>query len=177
MHNRSPNSRAEELPCNPAFAKLIARDLLTQLRARYRIASGSRDIALLGSSFGGLASSYIALEYPNTFGKVLSQSGSYWWNFERGQPAFDGDPRPGWLGRRFRARPHVNSEFYLSAGSFEVDPSGSGVLESTRAQRDVLRELGYSVAYQEFVGGHDVFAWRATLPDALRALFRPIARE
>jgi enterochelin esterase-like enzyme len=36
-----------------------------------------------------------------------------------------------------------------------------------------LRDLGYSVAYQEFAGGHDFSAWRATLPDALRALFAP----
>jgi enterochelin esterase family protein len=48
-----------------------------------------------------------------------------------------------------------------------------GVLEQNHQQRDALRALGYSVAYQEFVGGHDHLAWRATLPDALIALYAP----
>jgi enterochelin esterase family protein len=64
-------------------------------------------------------------------------------------------------------------QFYLSAGVFETDPSGAGVLEQNRAFRELLRRRGYSVAYQEFVGGHDPLQWRATLPDGLRALFAP----
>ena len=61
----------------------------------------------------------------------------------------------------------------MSAGAFEGDPAGDGVLDQTRLEVSALRDLGYSVAYQEFAGGHDFSAWRATLPDALRALFAP----
>ena len=44
-------------------------------------------------------------------------------------------------------------------------------LETTRALRDVLLAKGNRVDYAEFSGGHDHLAWRATLPDALIALF------
>jgi enterochelin esterase family protein len=32
-----------------------------------------------GQSFGGLAAMFAALNWPQRFGCVLSQSGSYWW--------------------------------------------------------------------------------------------------
>jgi enterochelin esterase family protein len=102
---------------------------------------------------------------------VLSQSGSYWWTFEPGAPQYDGVDRAAWLRRRYNERPVGTTQFYLSAGLFEGSPEGSGVLEENRAMRDALRALGYSVAYQEFSGGHDHLAWRATLPDALIALY------
>jgi len=173
VHNYSPNSRDRELPCNADFAAFVAHELLPHVQERYPIAREAKRTGLLGSSFGALASSYIALSYPEQFGKVLSQSGSYWWSFPRGHAAFDGDDQPGWLRRRVQNTPRVPVEFYLSAGRFETDAPGGGVLGQTRLQRDALRAQGYTVSYQEFVGGHDVLAWRATLADALRAMFPP----
>jgi enterochelin esterase family protein len=173
VRNVTPESRNDELPCNPRFADFIARDLMPLLRAHYGISDDPARIGLAGSSFGGLASSYIALMHPELFGKVLSQSGAYWWSFPASSKAYDGSTKPGWLQRRFAERQPVPVQFYLSAGVFETDPSGAGVLEQNRAFRELLRRRGYSVAYQEFVGGHDPLQWRATLPDGLRALFAP----
>lgn len=172
VHNRTPESRNEDLPCNARFADFVAHELLPFIQHHYKVTAAPERVGLLGASFGGLASSYIALSYPQLFGKVLSQSGSYWWSFTRADAAYDGSEEPGWLRRRFQAHARVPITFYLSAGAFEAD-AGHGVLEQTRLQRDALRDLGYSVAYQEFVGGHDELAWRATLPDALMALFPP----
>lgn len=173
VHNASPDARAEELPCNPRFAQFVATELLPQLQARYALSRDPHQVALAGSSFGGLAASYIALEHPELFGKVLSQSGSYWWSFPRGAPSFDGKAEPGWLRRRYQQQPRAAIELYLSAGTFETDAAGGGVLEHNRLQRDALRALGYTVAYQELVAGHDPLSWRASLPDALIALFAP----
>jgi enterochelin esterase family protein len=171
VYNAGPDSRAEELPCNPRFAQFVATELLPWLRARYAPQSEPRDICLAGSSFGGLAASYIALEYPGLFGKVLSQSGSYWWSFPRGHASFDGSAEPGWLRRRYEKKARAPLELYLSAGTFETAAAPGGVLEHNRLQRDALRELGYTVAYQELVAGHDPLSWRASIPDALIALF------
>lgn len=170
VHNDDPSERAYELPCNPLFAAFVADELVPFARTHYSLSS---DIGLAGSSFGGLASSYIALTYPERFGKVLSQSGSYWWSFPADHALFDGSDKPGWLRRRYAERPVANTLFYLGAGTFEGSPEGDGVLEQNRLQRDALRALGYSVAYQEFIGAHDHLAWRATLPDALIALYAP----
>jgi enterochelin esterase family protein len=38
-----------------------------------------------GQSFGGLSSLYAGLNWPQRFGCVLSQSGSYWWPHRGGQ--------------------------------------------------------------------------------------------
>ena len=77
------------------------------------------------------------------------------------------------VGGNGQVRSLRGTQFYLGAGAFEGSLAGDGVLEQNRLQRDVLRGLGYSVAYQEFVGGHDHLAWRATLPDGLIALYAP----
>jgi len=166
-----PSQRSSELPCNPSFAAFVADELLPFARAHYRVSQDASQIGLAGMSLGGLASSFIALEYPQRFGKVLSQSGSFWWTFEPDSPQYDGTERAGWLRRRFAERPTAKTQLYLSAGLFEGSREGSGVLEENRALRDALRRQGYSIAYQEFAGGHDHLAWRATLPDALIALY------
>jgi enterochelin esterase family protein len=173
VYNAGPDSRDQELPCNPRFAEFVATELLPWLRARYAARSEPRSVCLAGSSFGGLAASYIALEYPGLFGKVLSQSGSYWWSFARGHASYDGSAEPGWLRRRYQMKPRASIELYLSAGTFETAAAPGGVLEHNRLQRDALRALGYTVAYQELVAGHDLLSWRASLPDALIALFPP----
>jgi enterochelin esterase family protein len=169
--NDEPSQRATELPCNATFAAFVADELLPFARAHYRVSQDAEQIGLAGLSFGGLASSFIALHYPDRFGKVLSQSGSYWWTFEQGSPQYDGVDSAAWLRRRYSERPVGKTQFYMSAGLFEGSPDGSGVLEENRAMRDALRALGYSVAYQEFAGGHDHLAWRASLPDGLIALY------
>lgn len=173
VHDDEPSQRASELPCNPSFAAFVAEELLPFARSSLRISADATQIGLAGSSFGGLASGFIALQYPDRFGKVLSQSGSYWWSFPAKHPQFDGSDKPGWLRRRYAQQPRAAIQLYLSAGTFEGAPDAWGVLDQNRLLRDTLRAQGYSVAYQEFTGGHDHLAWRATLPDGLIALFAP----
>jgi enterochelin esterase family protein len=64
------------------------------------------------------------------------------------------------------------ADFYLVAGTFEIDRDGGGggILESTRHLRDVLLAKGYVVQYEEFVGGHDGLSWRGMLANSLIAL-------
>jgi enterochelin esterase-like enzyme len=171
VKNATSHSRSHELPCNARFVEFLASELLPFVREHYAVTRDPSQVALGGSSFGGLAASFGAYRHPELFGLVLSQSGSYWWTFPRGHADFDGSTKAGWLARRMREHPLLAIRYYLSAGSFERAASGNGVLENNRSFRDVLRKLGYAVIYQEFVGGHDHLAWRATLPDALRALF------
>ncbi len=39
--------------------------------------------------------------------------------------------------------------------------------------RDVLLARGYSVRYQENIGGHDYLSWRGSFADGLIALMAP----
>jgi enterochelin esterase-like enzyme len=173
VSNATPRARSRELPCNAAFADALANELVPWLRARFQISAEASRVAVAGASFGGLAAAYVAYRHPETFGLALSQSGSFWWNFRRGSPHSDGSDAPGWLTRRFSEHAKLPVHFYLTAGALER-ASGNGNLETTRALRDALLEKGNRVDYAEFSGGHDQFAWRATLPDGLIALFGPL---
>ena len=64
-----------------------------------------------GASLGGLASTFTAINHPKVFGKVLSQSGSYWW------PDIDKDGE--WLTRKVAELPRQPIEFFLEVGRME----------------------------------------------------------
>ncbi|MDF5981809.1 alpha/beta hydrolase-fold protein [Pseudomonas aeruginosa] len=84
--NVDASSRGRELPCNEAFADMLAHELLPWLQQRYALSEEPADRVLSGSSYGGLASGCIAYRYPERFGKVLSLSGSFWWGPDEQQP-------------------------------------------------------------------------------------------
>jgi enterochelin esterase-like enzyme len=171
IDNGPGNARSRELPCNPAFADFLNFELVPWARRLYNVTLDPRQVVVGGSSYGGLAATYAGLRHPETFGNVLSQSGSYWWTPPKsGNPSdFDPDAEPNWVAKQFIASPKLPLKFYLDAGSDEIDMSGQGksILLPNRHLRDVLLAKGYEVHYQEFVGGHDYLSWRGTLADGL----------
>ena len=170
--NPDAGSRARELPCNPAFGDFLANELLPFVETKTgTLPPGTRTV-LAGASYGGLASTCVALQYPQRFGNVLSQSGSFWWAPEAaaGQP----QQEPEWLTRRYADAPRQPIRFWLEAGRFETGHGQSSILETNRHLRDVLRAKGYAVEHREFSGGHDWYHWRGSLADGLAALLSPI---
>jgi enterochelin esterase-like enzyme len=165
-------ARATELPCNPTFADFLATELVPWLRRNYNVSTDPRSVTIGGSSYGGLAATYAAYRHPETFGNVLSQSGSYWWTppTDSMKPgSFDRDRDPSYVANLFVESPKLPVRFYLDAGSMELDLSGRGgsILVPNRHLRDVLRAKGYEVFFREFIGGHDYVSWRETLADGL----------
>ena len=126
-----------------------------------------RHVTIGGCSLGGLTATCAAYRHPETFGNVLSQSGSYWW-IPPPDPAKP-DTDPSYVSRLFINSPKLPLRFYLDAGSLETDRDGDGssILVTNRHLRDVLRAKGYQVFYQEFQGGHDYVSWRGTIADGL----------
>jgi enterochelin esterase-like enzyme len=170
VDNGPGDARSRELPCNPTFANFLNFELVPWARRSYNVTLDPRQVVVAGSSYGGLAATFVALRHPETFGNVLSQSGSYWWTPPKNNPSdFDPDAEPNWVAKQFIAAPLLPLRFYLDAGSDEIDLSGQGraILVPTRHLRDVLLAKGYEVHYQEFVGGHDYLSWRGTLADGL----------
>lgn len=159
--------RDVELPANPRFARYIAEELVPSLRKNYGLTRDPRQAVIAGASYGGLASAFIARAYPNVFGNVLSQSGSYWW-----YPGVDLAPLQdsrasfGWLSHQYSTEAKLPLRFYLDVGIWE----GADMVAPNRQFRDVLRARGYEVSYREFVGPHTYLNWRATFPEALMAL-------
>jgi enterochelin esterase family protein len=165
-------ARSTELPCNPVFADFLSSELVPWLRRNYNVTSDPRWVTIGGSSYGGLAATYAGLRHPETFGNILSQSGSYWWTppTDPEKPgSFAPDADPSYVAQLFVASTKLPLRFYLDAGSMELYRIGNGgsLLGSSRHFRDVLRAKGYEVFYQEFIGGHDYVSWRETLADGL----------
>lgn len=159
--NVDASSRGRELPCNEAFADMLAHELLPWLQQRYALSEEPADRVLSGSSYGGLASGCIAYRYPERFGKVLSLSGSFWWGPDEQQPQ--------WLVWQFAAGERLPLVFFLSSGLLE-EPEADGILGSNRSLRAALQGKGYPLHYREFPGGHDYAAWSLELAEGLQAL-------
>ncbi|MNP48677.1 Enterochelin esterase [compost metagenome] len=135
----------------------MAEELMPWAR-RQGLSASAASTVIAGSSYGGLAASYLGLMHPELFGNVLSLSGSYWW-------AKDGE-EPGWLTREYVKAPPRPLRFYLQAGLFE----GPTILDTHRHLRDVLRAKGYAVEAVEYPAGHDYLQWRGSLPCGLISL-------
>jgi enterochelin esterase-like enzyme len=163
--NPSPAARGLEMTCHPPFAEFLARELVPWVRRSYRVTADPQRTVLAGSSLGGLAAVYSALRFPDTFGNVLSLSGSFSW-----KPA--GESEPEWLARQVATGPKLPLRFYLEAGLMEDQPrEGASLLSSNRHLRTALQAKGCAVEYREFNGGHSFLNWRGSLADGLLALF------
>ena len=121
-------------------------------------------------SAGALTAAFAGLQHPEIFGKVLSQSGTFWWR-AKGAHANDSSAEFKWLTYQFAVSEKQPLSFYLDAGPlkdwFERPPS---ILLTNRHMRDVLVAKGYPVHYAEFNGGHEFLCWQGTLADGLLAL-------
>ncbi len=160
----SPDRREEEFFGNLAYASYVADELMPWAAREYRVAAASQRNIVGGLSAGGFAAAFIALHHPEAFGKVLSQSGAFWWS-----PGVDQGEERGALTREYANASRHTVKFFLEAGLFENDVVGVGgqILEHNRHLRDVLTAKGYEMHYQEFPGGHDRMNWRASFPGAL----------
>jgi len=77
--------RTQELPCNADFWLAVQEELLPQVQAIAPFSDRADRTVVAGQSFGGLSSLYAALHWPQRFGCVLSQSGSFWWPHRGGE--------------------------------------------------------------------------------------------
>lgn len=152
--------RSRELPCNAQFWQAIQQELLPQIAQStpYRQQADSTIVA--GQSFGGLASVFAALHWPETFGNALSLSGSFWWP-ERGNPH-------GWLLQALDSglAPRQPLRFWLEAGKRE-----GLILQANQQLQQQLSAAGYQVNYLPVEGGHDALCWRGGLLNGLKVLW------
>ncbi len=155
--------RSVELPCNADFWLAVQEELLPQVYARAPFTDNPAATLVAGQSFGGLSALYAALHWPQRFGCVLSQSGSYWWPHRGGQQQGEliaqlarGDVRPQGL------------RIVLEAG--EREPI---ILRAGQAMREQLRKSGQTVEWRQVTGGHDALCWRGGLTAGLIHLWQP----
>ncbi|WP_291573257.1 alpha/beta hydrolase-fold protein [Clostridium sp. UBA4548] len=155
----STKNRYEELTCNESFMKFITEEVMPWSYGNYNITKEPERTIIGGLSLGGLTASFIALKRWDIFGKVLSQSGSYWYESQ-------------WLTKEFEKEQKLPIRFYLNAGLLEDAPYDDEpvMMEVINNMRDVLLSKGYDVKYENFQSGHDYLCWGETLATGLISL-------
>ena len=164
--------RLGDLANQPRFVTFLSDELLPWIHQRWRVTRHPRHSYLAGSSAGGLAAAYVALERPGLFGNVLSQSGAFW----RGSAGSNEAPFE-WLTEQYAKSAKMDIHFVLDVGAMETRGALSGtapsILEATRNLQKTLVSKGYAVHYTEVPNGqHNPADWRRRLPDCLVAITR-----
>jgi enterochelin esterase-like enzyme len=139
--------------------RMVVEELLPFLHGRYRLLPHARHTGLGGSSLGGLATLYLACEYPDVFGKLAIMSPSVWWNHRAVLRRLQQVSTP--------RRPRI----WLDIGSEE-----GGALRDARLLKATLVSKGWregrSLHYEESDGaGHCEAAWASRVPSMLRFLY------
>ncbi|MEW9295477.1 enterochelin esterase [Enterobacter cloacae] len=155
--------RNNELPCNPDFWLAVQEELLPLVKHRTAFSDRADRTVVAGQSFGGLSSLYAALNWPQRFGCVLSQSGSYWWPHRGGQ-------QEGLLIAQLKAGEKTarGLRIVLEAGCNEplIYRANQAIYDELHTQQQVY--------WRQVDGGHDALCWRGGLTQGLMTLWQPL---
>lgn len=163
----NPGDRMLEYPDHAAHARHVVAELLPAVAERYPVLDLAEGRALVGASFGAVASLATAYRHPGVFGSLLLQSGSFVFTDigtdHGGGPAFD--PVVTFM-NRYRARPRrVADRMFVSCGVYEP------LIVPNRSMVPVFEGTGATVRYVEARDGHSWENWRDRLRDGLSWLF------
>ncbi|MGP3593864.1 enterochelin esterase [Vagococcus sp. WN89Y] len=158
--------RSQELPCNEAFWLAVQEELLEQVRAIAPFSDSGENTVVAGQSFGGLSALYAGLHWPQRFGCVLSQSGSYWWPHR-------GEGQDGFLIEQLKKgalQPH-GLRIVLEAGVREPL-----IYRTNQALLALLEHKPVTIEWRPVDGGHDALCWRGGLTAGLITLWHSLSR-
>ena len=154
--------RSRELPCNPDFWLAVQEELLPHIQCIAPFSDRADRTVAAGQSFGGLSSLYAGLNWPQRFGCVLSQSGSYWWPHRGAQ-------QEGLLIGQLKAGEKT------ARGLRIVLEAGRNEPLIFRVNQAIYAELhAQQVYWRQVDGGHDALCWRGGLTQGLMTLWQPL---
>lgn len=161
IDNPTNTSRLTELPYNFEFKQFVVEELVPFIREKYNVSLDPDENIIGGISYGGLASTFIAFYHADIFGKILSQSGSFWRDLEW-YDSHGVEVRGDWLINKFLIEENRNLKIFLDWGLQE-----NWCLSSGRRMARILDKKGYEYKFVEFNGWHDWSNSRKTFPVGL----------
>ncbi|MFU2315859.1 enterochelin esterase [Rahnella sp. PCH160] len=161
-------SRSRELTCNPEFWLAVQDELLPQVKNLAAHSDNAQKTVVAGQSFGGLSSLYAGLHWPERFGCVLSQSGSFWWPRRNRQQASDDQQEAESILSQVEKGLGESShlKIFMEAGRNE-----KLIYEVNNQMEALLKPTPNQVRYRVLEGGHDALWWRGGLLDGLCSLW------
>ena len=162
---QSPD-RLREYAGDDRHAAFIAEDVLGYMHREYPLIGDARNTGLMGASFGGVAALHAAWRYPDRFGNLLLQSGSFAFSdlghHQRG-PVFD--PVVAFM-NEFRRNPGLPAQkIYLCCGIYE------SLIYENRSLVPLLQRQNIELRFEEARDAHNWENWRDRLQNGLSWLF------
>lgn len=163
----SPGDRLTEYANSAAHARYLTAELIPRLEAEFPLAGTPSGRCLMGASFGAVAALSTAFRYPQAYGSLLLQSGSFVFtdigNDHGGGPAFDPVVK---FVNRYRAAPRrVADKVFVSCGVYEP------LIVRNRSMVPTFEAAGMAVRYVEARDGHSWENWRDRLREGLSWIF------
>ena len=139
------------------YLAFIVETLKPYIDVNYRTLADRENTAIIGSSLGGLISTYGALKYTNVFSKSGSFSPAYWIN---------SDSIWGFVTENDMIQ---NIRFYQNVGETE----GDTYIDMMYAMQDSLINVGFTDVTSKVIpgGGHNEQTWRDDFAEAYLWLF------
>ena len=163
----SPGDRLTEYANSAAHARYLTAELIPRLEAEFPLAGMPSGRCLMGASFGAVAALSTAYRYPEFYGSLLLQSGSFVFtdigNDHGGGPAFEPVVK---FVNRYRAAPRrVADRVFVSCGVYEP------LIVRNRSMVPTFESAGMAVRYVEARDGHSWENWRDRLREGLSWIF------
>jgi enterochelin esterase family protein len=162
-----PENRLTEYADHEHHAMFVVEELVPYLERHLPLIGDRAHRCLGGASFGAVATLSTAVRYPETFGKLVLQSGSFDGAAPNGARRTDDLWKPvKQFVKQYLADPvKVADRIFMSCGILEA------LIEDNRAVRPVLAGTGAQVLLAEMHDGHTWGCWRDTLGVGLPWLF------
>ena len=162
---QSPD-RLKEYAADDRHAAFIADDLLPYMSEHWPLIDDRAACGMMGASFGGVAALHAAWRFPDRFGNLLLQSGSFAFSDigrHRRGPVFDPVAR---FMNTFREQPgELSGKIYMSCGIYE------SLIYENRSLLPRLQQQGIDVRFEEVRDAHNWENWRDRLRTGLSWLF------
>ncbi|MBI3195649.1 MAG: T9SS type A sorting domain-containing protein [Ignavibacteriae bacterium] len=152
--NRTPEYAGNQIT---QFSSFIVTELMPYIDSRYRTRKSPASRAVLGASYGGNISLYLAFNFPEVFGNTAPQSSYISSSLSSG----------------FRDSAMLDLKLYLDLGTYDIDV----LIPMVRNFIPILQSKGYDYRYKEYHEGHSWGNWRAHIDDALEFFFPGPALE
>jgi enterochelin esterase-like enzyme len=146
---------------SPQYAEFLEKEILPEVGKKYKLRSDAAGHGICGASSGGICAFTVAWERPDLFSKVLSHVGSF--TNIRG-----GDRYPGII----RKAAKKDIRVFLQDGSNDLDNQAGNWYLANLQMEKALQFKKYDVKTVWGDGGHNGKHGGATLPDAMRWLWR-----
>lgn len=163
-------NRETEYGLNDHYADFFATELVPYVESHYPVKKDRSQRLVIGDSFGGLASLFIAMKYPDVFGHVASQSGFV--GFERP----DGFSLTRWLEQQPQLAQSLKQlDIMMHVGTLETGVGNGGrnhdFVQANRDLSQLLKSKGVNVQSWQSHADHWWPYWRDEMPNILSRVF------